>query len=530
MLGIPTVTIDKSTLTSAANDVTFTVDTSMLSFTPKHLIMRTSAAHDSKDSSMYVRLNGDTGSNYNNIRVSGTGTAEASAVSDGDSAGLLINIDDATNEFGAGEWLIADAFNTTTYKTVMGLGGWDYDNSVWMVLNRWDNTAAITSVTFRAHELNGFGSGSSFELCVVDESYNFNTQVMADDASGGFSVGSITQAPGHLVCIGNLRSDNDADTDTLKMHYTGSGGSDTTSSNYERKMVGGSSTTLGASNDNDDIFGIVSGDTASQDSEDSFGSFIHCIPNYSDGGNDRSSISLSGEYADNAKRDIQLEARHWRNNDSITAFSLIPGAGSNFLTNSILSTYLIPNDDNLIERIELGSDTDVIDFASIPDTYDHLEITAYMRVSRSSTSHSGAIFINAAGGTSQTGHGVQIFQAGGSWLGASAYTDDAYAFSTCADNDTANNFSTLVFTVYNYKTTDRDKLIIAVSGQIDEGSSEDNILLVAKRWDNTAAINRIVLDHRGAYNYLTGTTVELRGISSTIPDPPVTFIPETRIF
>ena len=527
MLGIPTVTIAKSELSGAGDDVKLDVDTSVLSFTPKHLIVRCSVQHDSNDSGFYLRLNEDTGSNYNNIRVTGQDSAESSGVSDADTAAWMMGLENETNEFGGGEWLIADAFNTTTYKNIMGLGGWDHVKGVWMVLTRWDNRAAITSVTFRNGSDNGFADKSSFELCVVDESYNFNTQAMTGDSSGGFSVGSITQANGHLVCIGNLRSDNDADTDTLKMHYTGSGSSDTTSSNYERKLLSGSSTTLGSSNDNDDIFGIVSGNTGSQDSAYSFGSFIHCMPNYSDGGNDRASISLSGEYADSSKRDIHLEARHWRNTDSITAFSLIPGAGSNFLTNSILSTYLIPNDDNLIERIELGSDTDVIDFDSIPDTYDHLEITAYMRVSRASTSHSGGIFLNAAGGTSETGHYSQAIGYGGAT--AFSVSDDSFAYITCANNDTANNFSVSVFNVYNYKATDRDKFIIAVSGQIDEGSTEDNIVLVAKRWDNTSAIDRIVLDHRASFNYLTGTTVELRGISSDIPEG-VTFIPETRMF
>ena len=173
MFGIPTVTIAKTELGAGeeANDVTLTVDTSTLSFTAKHLFLRVSAAHDSKDSSGYIRFNGDTGSNYNSQYQGNYGTTENAGVSTSSTSGFIFNIDDDTakNEYGGGEWLIPDAFNTTTYKNWIGQGGsfpTGSANGLYYVAGHWASTAAITSVTFRAHEASGWEAGSYFELCV----------------------------------------------------------------------------------------------------------------------------------------------------------------------------------------------------------------------------------------------------------------------------------------------------------------------------------------------------------------------------
>ena len=88
MLGIPTVTIVKTSvetgsstvatdvdglLNSATNSITMTVDTSMLSFTARHLLVRLNIKHSSADDGYYMRFNGDTGSNYNNQNLQATG-------------------------------------------------------------------------------------------------------------------------------------------------------------------------------------------------------------------------------------------------------------------------------------------------------------------------------------------------------------------------------------------------------------------------------------------------------------------------
>ena len=88
MLGIPTVTIVKESvetgtstvatdsdglLNSATNSITMTVDTSMLDFTPTHLLARCNIKHSSADDGYYMKLNGDSGSNYNNQNLQATG-------------------------------------------------------------------------------------------------------------------------------------------------------------------------------------------------------------------------------------------------------------------------------------------------------------------------------------------------------------------------------------------------------------------------------------------------------------------------
>ena len=274
MLGIPTVTIVKNSvetgsstvatdvdgfLNSATNSITMTVDTSMLSFTPKHLLVRLSIRHNSADDGYYMRFNGDTGSNYNNQNLQATGSTATAARNTNSSSGIALwKGDDETYEFSGGEFLIVDAFNTTTHKQVIGYGGVDHDHGMWLKYGRWANTAAITSIEIRTSAGNEMAVDSYFELNVVDEAYVFNDQTISGSDADFASVGSITAQNGWLVAIGNLRTDRSSDADTLKLQYNG----DTTSTNYRRTRGVGDGTTTLASTDNNDIFGYAAGDTA----------------------------------------------------------------------------------------------------------------------------------------------------------------------------------------------------------------------------------------------------------------------------
>ena len=438
MLGIPTVTITKESvvtgsatvatdsdglLNSATNSITMTVDTSMLSFTPKHLLMRFSVRHSSADDGYYIHFNGDSGSNYNNQNLQGRGTTLSAARNTNVSSGIALwKGDDEANEFSGGEFLIPDAFNTTTHKQVIGIGGVDHDHGGWLKYGRWANTAAITSIEINTSAGNTMAADSYFELNVVDEAYVFNDQTITGSDGNFASVGSITAQNGYLVAIGNLRTDRSDDADTLKLHYNG----DTTSGNYERNRGVGDGTTTLASNDNDDIFGYAAGDTATANA---FGAMVHLIPNYSDGSNYRTSISLSGVHADSGKSDVQMDARQWRDTSGITAIELEPGVGSNFKVNSRFTTYLIPDSDGantIIDRKEIGdgdSEAREISFTSIPTSYTHFEVISYVRVTRSSTSHFAQIGFNDENEANQLSKNQQIRAFGSSF--ASSTSSDA---------------------------------------------------------------------------------------------------------
>ena len=524
MYGIPTVTIAKTELGSgeATDSVTLTVDTSPLSFTALHLIVRINAISDATGDgeTVQMRFNGDTGNNYNQAEYKGVDTTESRAQSDDTSAIPLYDIIDTANAFSGGEYLIPDAFTANTHKAGEGHFG-QADTAIYAVAGRWANKAAITSVTLLLTAGN-FDEGSTFELCVVDEGFAFGSQqVKTDDASGYFSVGSITAVEGNLICIGNLRDDRSLEVDIVKMHFgTGGGSVDTTATNYERQRLLGSTANSGlASNNNSDTFSYIAANTAPTDA---FSPFIALIPNYEDGTMYRTFLAFGGVHATSTMAYVQTDVMTWRNTGAITSFSLEGYVGSNFLEHSSLSTYIIPSvvdENNLISRIEVGAgDTSYSELSatSIPDTYDHLEITGTIRLSHASTSHFNDIFVNGEIEADNLSS-YQYIDGSGTSVGGNAFDPGTGLVRSNANSAAPEQFSPFAMTVFNYKKTDRHKHIMVTGGYIDEDDSDDAVYQGSKRAEITAAINRIDIDPNAAYYYMAGSVYEVRGVSATIP-------------
>ena len=520
MYGIPTVTIVKTTLGSDSDTVTLTVDTSMLSFTAKHLIVRINAISDATGDGQTVkmRFNADTGNNYNQAEYKGVGATESRAQSDSTSVIPLYDITDTANAFSGGEYLIPDAFTANTHKAGEGHFG-KANEAVYAVAGRWANTAAITSVTLLL-TTGKFAATSDFELCVVDEGFAFGSQqVKTDDSSGYFSVGSITAAEGNLICIGNLRDDRSLEVDIVKMHFgTGGGSVDTTTGNYERqRLLGGYANSMLASNNNSDTFSYIAANTAPTDA---FSPFIALIPNYEDGTMYRTFLAFGGVHATSTMAYVQTDVMTWRNTGAITSFSLEGYVGSNFLEHSSLSTYIIPSvvdENNLIARLEVtGTSTQELSIPSIPDTYDHLEFTGTIRLSRDSTSHFNDIFVNGeVEGDNLSSY--QFIDGSGTSVGGNSY-DPATGLVRSNSNSTApEQFSPFSMTVFNYKKTDRHKHFMITGGFIDEDGSDDAVYQGSKRAEITAAVNRVDIDPNAAFYYMAGSVYELRGVSATIP-------------
>lgn len=511
MFSIPTEVIAKITITETTDTVTLPVNPltiAALSYTPRHLVARMNFKQESSNNSSHIQFNRDTGSNYNRQHMQGSGsTASGGRATSGTGIHIGQGGSDA-NQFLVNEILMPDALSTRSHKATVSLNN-AAEASVQVITGRWANTAAITSVTmFTEGSGVHYSAGSTFELCVVDETFNLDQdgdgeQILGSD--GTFSVGSIGAADGDLVVIGNLRTDRNSDADTMKLHFN----SDTTSGNYHRQRLYGSGTTIAASADNNDIFGITMGDTATANA---FGATCIQIQNFSDGSNDRSSLSLTGDHADSGKSDVFLDGRRWNNTAAITAFSLLPGVGTNFHSSSMLSTYVVPK--GLIERQELSDTASSVAFTSIPQTYDHLELTAYIRDDRSATSDDILMSLTPVGGSSDTtdaNYDRQLLQASASTVTAAQSAADRAIGNIPAANETANVFGALTITLYNYTKTDRHKMSLSVSGR---AASASGMYIRSNRWENTAAIEAITLTPDAGTNFVAGTVVSLRGINA----------------
>jgi hypothetical protein len=124
-----------------------TVEFTSIPATYTHLQLRY-IAQKTSNGSMYIRFNGDSGSNYTNHSLQGNGTT-ASVDANTGANGTDIGASDSSGNFAASVIDILDYTSTNKYTTIRQLFGRDYNGSgvVWLKSGLWLNTAAITSIT-----------------------------------------------------------------------------------------------------------------------------------------------------------------------------------------------------------------------------------------------------------------------------------------------------------------------------------------------------------------------------------------------
>lgn len=118
---------------------------------------------------LYLRFNSDTGANYSDHQVRGDGTSASSAADVSSSLMLASLVPGSTatgNVYGAGVIDILEYANTSIYKTMRSLGGYDTNGGGQMGLysGNWRSTSAITSITIGSTDGSGLLAGSSFAL------------------------------------------------------------------------------------------------------------------------------------------------------------------------------------------------------------------------------------------------------------------------------------------------------------------------------------------------------------------------------
>jgi hypothetical protein len=438
-------------------------------------------------------------------------TKAAGGEADVTGIGLLGNIGPNANQWTPGEILLPDALSTRTHKSALSYSG-RYDTVVRTAAGRWASTAAITSVTLYAapdSSFAPFAAGSTFELCVVDESFNIDQdgdgqQILGSD--GTFSVGSISAADGDLVCIGNVRSDREANWDAMDMKLN----SDATGGNYPTQWLYGVGTGTHAWTGT--TLQVADGLPDENNAAGVFGAFVSQITNFSDGSNDRVVTTLSGAHAPAAPRgEVNLITTRWNNTSAVTAIDYEASNSStgNFVVGSMLSTYAVPK--NLIERQEITgstSDPTVVTFSDVPQTYDHLELSIYARTDRDSQTLD-YVYMEFNDDATSANYPRQVLR--GAATTASAFQQDLDAVLTITGNTgTANAFGSGAVTIYNYTKTDRH------THRLSAGGHDVIFDLISSRWENTAAVTKIHLHNAAADDFQVGSVFTLRGINSTV--------------
>lgn len=530
MYSIPTVTIVKTTLDSAAASVTLTVDTSGLSFTAKHLLVRFNTIHTATaGETVKMRFNGDSGDNYSQQQFRGVDTTYLATQFIEREDIPLLDIYNTSDHWGGGEILIPDAFGTDDHKACVGRLGHAEDFTV-NIAGRWANTAAITSVTLLVAA--NFAVGSTFELCVVDETFNINEQKLTSD--GNFAAvqesgGNFPTATGDLVVISNVRASGSYDNTNIEIELN----SDTTEANYEYRRAGGNGTTeyggpAWGSALTAPTQGVCPGGSATANV---MGGGVHHIPNYADnaGYQKRLMQSLTGHTSLANSNDTHCQRTGTRWNDenydssAVTTFAFKNSSGDTFKDNSMISTYRIPSSgDNYIGRVEASGGETTLTFDNISQNYDHLELSIVARA-QGYAAYSQEFHMQFNDDTTGSNYGFQLVRHSGAAGGtiASTSTGEIIGYTTAA-YQTGHEFSAIDVTIYNYSLTDRNKhFISSVSDEYYELGD------YSKRWTNDSAITKIVLKYQDSVGSIHAYTLaELRGINKSA----VTFIPEVRMF
>jgi hypothetical protein len=168
MLNLPTRTIARTELAATSTTETLAVTTTGLPFTARHLVIRfngqTSGAVD-----VLLRLNADSGSNYNRQELTGAASSAAAVRSTGETSYEFVRSVSTSNIFASGEILIPDALSTRSHKSLLSIGGKN-EAEVRLDAGRWASTSAVTSVTVFPASGN-FAVGTTIELAVVDEMF-----------------------------------------------------------------------------------------------------------------------------------------------------------------------------------------------------------------------------------------------------------------------------------------------------------------------------------------------------------------------
>jgi hypothetical protein len=148
-----------ATYTATANVSTFTFSSIPSTYTD--LIISASLKNNTGAGyNLFIRFNGDTGSNYSTTELWGTGSAAGSSRTTNAVYAQLMRNDNSN--FSGSTVSIQNYSNTTTNKT--GISRTSSTNSPSVFLSLWRSTAAINSITFLQESPANIVAGSTLTL------------------------------------------------------------------------------------------------------------------------------------------------------------------------------------------------------------------------------------------------------------------------------------------------------------------------------------------------------------------------------
>ncbi len=501
---IPALLLEEQVLSAPTASVTFSdiddliaVYESATGLTARHLILNVNARSEvaQDHTQVQIKFNGDSGNRYNQQYLRGINAADAAGVDTAISSFYRFHTpadNYGVNVFGGGSILIPHAFNTTNHKTLLAVSG-AVETTVITATGRWADTSAINEILIKPAGGIDWAIASTFQLAVVDERYLVEEAniTVADNAT---FTGLGSDGGNDYVAIGYVRSDRAATSDGLIFELNG----DAVVTNYFRQRLAGTGAATSAISQNKNTIGIIAGNTADANA---FASFIVAIPNYT-GGNQTSTLSLSGYHGTGAASGVEVHSDRWNNTAVPNQLALAPEVGTDFVAGSLVSLYRVPR--HVIARVVLDTALPEVLFKDIPQGYSGLQLNIYARSDRASDRDNIDVEFN--GDITAANYDTQYLQGAGAAVSASrSATNQAWLYSS-ADSAGANEFGISIMFIPEYSSTDRHKHSYIITGVV-----EDRIRLLSCRWESLSAITQIGLTPTNGTIFLTNSVFELIG-------------------
>ncbi len=174
-----------------------------------------------------------------------------------------------------------------------------------------------------------------------------------------------------------------------------------------------------------------------------------------------------------------------------------------------------------ISTTYLEADAALIEFTSIPQTYEHLQLRISARQARASESVECTIRLGTGGGAVDTGNNYYSHRiyGYGTTEGSGGGTARAYwkriGPVVSAESVDAAQYGGGVIDILDYANANKNTTALSISGSA-LGATYPHAQFGGGLWDNTGAVDRIAI---GAYNYsgdfVRGTEVTLYGLKSS---------------
>ncbi len=505
---IPIVILERKELVTDSATVSFTgIDTlvskynSITGETARHLVLipQLASDHASTSRDFNFLINSDTATNYNREEFAGFSSSSSGLIQTDVRSytpfrqpGQNVGAD----AYGGGEIFIINAFSSTAQKPILTRGG-AADRHAVFTAGRWDNAAAVNSITFRP-DTASFTADSVFIIAVVDERYLIEE---VEPTGASVTISSLGSTGNSIFVIGEARTDRAGfATDGIKREFN----ADTTASNYYYQRVVALGGATSASNVNNSNIATV---TAADAGAGEFGAFIEIISQYAETGNNTFSLSQSGyhESSGAASAQVELYASSWNNTDAVTQIKYSPLNGTGFVSGSRFSVYSVPR--TVISRVILTTEVPTVTFAGIPAGYQSIALNILARSDFAATDDEVAITINNDG--TAANYDRQKIRGRAAVLAISQSNATQNWVNIPGASATASLFGGGTLTMNQYSNTNKEKHGIGIMG-----TGTDEIQFISTRWENTDAITSFSLNPEGA-NFLPGSIFELIGVMPT---------------